>query len=77
MNRVKRGTLALVESKQGLVTKRIDKIQPAPLSASNASPTLKAKLRSIIREELETGTLHQEVADTFAMALESALRGLR
>jgi hypothetical protein len=77
MNRVKRGTLALVETNQGLVTKRIDKIQPAPLSARNASPTLKAKLRSIIREELETGTLHQEVSDTFAMALESALRGLR
>jgi hypothetical protein len=77
MNRVKRGTTAIVQGKQGLMKKQIDKVKPAKLNASNASPTLKAKLRSIIRDELESGTLEEEVAHTFAIALECALRGLR
>lgn len=77
MNRVKRGTTALVETKHGLVAKRIDPLPQPMLNASNASPTLKAKLREICRAELETGTLYQEVADTFALALDSALRSLR
>jgi hypothetical protein len=75
MNRVKRGTTALVETKHGLVAKRIDPLPQAPLTARNASPTLKARLRAMISEELEAGTHEQEVADTFAIALEQALRG--
>jgi len=75
MNRVKRGTTALVETKNGLVAKRIDHLPQAPITARNAPPTLKARLRAMIREELESGTHEQEVADTFAIALEQALRG--
>ena len=75
MNRVKRGTTALVETKHGLVAKRIDPLPQPVLTARNASPTLKTRLRTMIREELESGTLEAEVADTFAIALEQALRG--
>ena len=75
MNRVKRGTTALVETKHGIVAKRIDPLPQPVLTARNASPTLKARLRAMIREELESGTHEQEVADTFALALEQALRG--
>lgn len=75
MNRVKRGTTALVETKHGIVAKRIDPLPQPVLTARNASPTLKARLRAMIREELESGTHEQEVADTFAIALEQALRG--
>lgn len=77
MNRVKRGTITIVATKRGLVKKRIKPLPQPVLTARNASPTLKAKLREICRGELETGTLYQEVADTFALALDSALRSLR
>ncbi len=80
MHRVKRSTRAVVGFDLGLgtpVTKAIPALPTAPLSASNANPVLKENLRRIIREELETGTLEQEVADTFAEALDAALRGLR
>lgn len=76
--RVKRGTIAVTGFDLGLglpVKKVIPKLPQAPLTARNASPTLKARLRTMIREELESGTLEQEVADTFAIALEQALRG--
>jgi hypothetical protein len=66
-----------VETKHGLVAKRIDPLPQPVLTAQNASPTLKAKLREICRAELETGTLYQEVADCFSLAMDSALRSLR
>jgi hypothetical protein len=76
--RVKRGTVAVTGFNLGLgipVKKAIPALPQAPLNARNPSPKLKEKLRTIIREELETGTLEQEVAETFAIALEQALRG--
>lgn len=73
---VKRGTVAVTGFDLGLglpVKKAIPKLPQAPLTARNASPKLKEKLRTIIREELETGTLEQEVADTFAETLRQCL----
>lgn len=77
--RVKRGTMAVTGFDLGLglpVKKAIPKLPQTPLTARNAHPKLKEKLRTIIREELETGTLEQEVADTFALALNQALAAI-
>ena len=78
LHRVKRATTAVIGfdlDQRRPVTKPIAALPQPVLSARNASPTLKARLRTMIREELESGTLEQEVSDTFAIALEQALRG--
>jgi hypothetical protein len=77
MHRVRRSTIAVVGfdvSTGTPIRKAIAPRSQPRFEAKDASPRLKETLRRIICTELEKGTLEQEVSDTFAAALDEAIR---
>ena len=73
LQRVKRGTTALVATKDGFTQKFIPDAPKAKTQASNASPALKNRLRAMVRAELENGESRNDVAEAFHAALTSML----